>query len=90
MEELTLIFRCICLGWLLTSVEIRPTLRAIRNILLKKQQLVKILTNTKVFTCLKCVTFWLTLAYTHDIMSAAVASFLANLIDNKLLNTTNL
>ena len=42
------------------------------------------------YLCLKCITFWLTLAISQSILIAAVASLLAHLMDKYINNTTTI
>ena len=42
------------------------------------------------FLCLKCTSFWVTLAFTWSIPTAAIAALIAAVIDNYLDNNINL
>jgi len=41
------------------------------------------------YLCLKCITFWVTLIFSHNVFIAALASLIAYLIDKHISNNNN-
>lgn len=71
------IINLICFSWVLTNI---PDMVGLIKNNFNVWNLLEI-----VGTCLKCLSFWITLIYTRDIFLASIISMLCYLIENHIL-----
>lgn len=75
------VIKIIPIAWLITQLPFM--LEGVNQMLKGWRRAIQVLIS--ILSCLKCVSFWLTLVYTRDIVLASQIALISFLIDNHLL-----